>query len=87
MCESPAEVITHTCPPGPGHVHNYPAFSYCLLRDYRNTARDVFAHSLWENGPAIYPFSSWVWMYWSATTLCSCAEGVLLKLALHAGVS
>ena len=47
----------------------------------------TFAHSLRENGPAIYPFPSWVWMYWSATTLCSCAEGVLPKLALHAGVS
>ena len=45
------------------------------------------AHSLWENGPAIYPFSSWARIYWSTTTLCSCAEGVLWELALHAGAS
>ena len=47
----------------------------------------TFAHSLWGKGPAIYPFSSWVCIYWSTTTLCSRAEGVLLELALHTGDS
>ena len=33
---------SHLPPPGPGHVHDFPPFAYCLLTDYRNIARDDF---------------------------------------------
>ena len=40
MSELPAEVVIHTDPPGPGHVHDYLLFTYCFLRDNCDTACD-----------------------------------------------